>query len=64
MLNLYNGIIYHIDKYCIKHEDDKILDHTHNISIDDVRSALRHLYKCKYDCTDGTFYENYIIIWN
>ena len=29
--------------YCIKQEDYEIFAHTHNISIDDVRVAIKHL---------------------
>ena len=43
MSNLCNDIRYAIDKYCIKQEDDEILAHTHNISIDEVRVAIKHL---------------------
>ena len=42
MSNMRNDIRYDIDKYCIKQEDDEILAHTHNISIDDVRVAIKH----------------------
>ena len=43
MSNMRNYIRYDIDKYCIKQEDDEILAHTQNISIDDVRVAIKHL---------------------
>ena len=42
MSNMCNDIRYDIDKYCIKQEDDEIFAHTHNISIDDVRVAIKH----------------------
>ena len=42
MSNIRNYIRYDIDKYCIKQEDDEIFAHTHNISIDDVRVAIKH----------------------
>ena len=42
MSNMRNDIKYDIDKYCIKQEDDEIFAHTHNISIDDVRVAIKH----------------------
>ena len=42
-LIMRNDIRYDIDKYCIKQEADEILAHTHNISIDDVRVAIKHL---------------------
>ena len=45
MSNMRNDIRYDIDKYCIKQEDDEIFAHTHNISIDDVRVAIKHLKK-------------------
>ena len=38
-----NYIRCDIDKYCTKHEDDEILAHTHNINIDNVRLAIKHL---------------------
>ena len=44
MSNMRNDIRYDIDKYCIKQEDDEILAHTHNISIDDVRLTITHLF--------------------
>ena len=40
MSNLCNDIRYDIDKYCIKHEDDEILAHIHNVSIDYVTLAI------------------------
>ena len=43
MYNLCNDIRYDIDRYCIKQESDEIFAHTHNISIDDVRLAIKHL---------------------
>ena len=43
MSNMRNHIRFDIDKYCIKQEDDEIFAHTHNISIDDVRVAIKHL---------------------
>ena len=42
MSNMRNDIRYDIDKYCIQHEYDEIFDHTHNISINDVRLAIKH----------------------
>ena len=42
MSNIHNDIKYNIDKYCIKQEEDEIFAHTHNISIDDVRVAIKH----------------------
>ena len=42
MPNMRNDIRYDIDKYCIKQEDDEIFAHTHNISIDDARLAIKH----------------------
>ena len=44
MSNIRNDIRNDID---IKQEDDEIFAHTHNISIDDVRVAIKHLNKCK-----------------
>ena len=41
MSNMRNDIRYDIDKYCIKQEDDEIFAHIHNISIDDVRVAIK-----------------------
>ena len=58
MSNMRNAIRYDIDKYCIKQEDDEILAHTHNISIDDVRVAI--LINCKSDCIEGIFSDNFI----
>ena len=43
MSNMRNDIRYDINKYCIKQEDDEILAHTHNISKDDVRLAIKRL---------------------
>ena len=43
MSNTRNDIRYHIDKYCIKQEDDERFANTYNISIDDVRVAIKHL---------------------
>ena len=43
MSNMLNDIRYDIDKHCIKQEDDEIFAHTHSISIDDVRIAIKHL---------------------
>ena len=40
--NMRNDIKYDINMYCIKQEDDEILAHTHSISIDDVRVAIKH----------------------
>ena len=60
MSNMRNDIRYDIDKYCIRHEDNEIFAHTHNISIDDVRLAIKHLKKCKSDCIDGAFSDNFI----
>ena len=60
MSNMRNDIRYDIDKYCIKQEDDEIFAHTHNISIDDVRVAIKHLKKCKSDCIDGIFSDNFM----
>ena len=60
MSNMRNDISYDIDKYCIKQEDDEIFAHTHNISIYDVRVAIKHLKKCKSDCIDGIFSDNFI----
>ena len=45
MSNMHNDIRYDIDKYCIKQEDYETLAHTHNISINDVRVAIKHLKK-------------------
>ena len=45
MSNMRNDIRYDIDKYCIKQDDDEIFAHTHNISIDDARLAIKHLKK-------------------
>ena len=42
MYNMRNDFRYDNDKYWIKQEDDEIFAHTHNISIDDVRSAIKH----------------------
>ena len=42
MSNMRNDIRYDIDKYCIKQEDDEIFAHTHNISIDGLRLAIKH----------------------
>ena len=42
MSNTRNDIRYGIGKYCIKQEDDEILAHTHNISVDDVRIVIKH----------------------
>ena len=53
MSKLCNDIRYDIDKYYIKQDDDEIFAYTHNISIDDVRLAMKHLTKCKSDCIDG-----------
>ena len=47
-----------IDKYYIKQEDDEIFAHTHNISIDDVRLAIKK--KCISDCIDGIFSDTFI----
>ena len=58
--NKYNAIYNDIDMYCIKQEDDEILAHTHNISIDDVRLAIKHLKICKSDGIDGIFSVNFI----
>ena len=41
--NMRNDIRYDIDKYGIKQEDGKICAHTHNIIIDDVILAIKHL---------------------
>ena len=60
MYNMRNDIRYDIDKYCITQEDDEIFAHTLNISIDDVRVAIKHLKKCKSDCIDGIFSDNFI----
>ena len=43
MSNMRNDIRYDIDEYCIKQEDDELFAHTHNISIDGVRVAIKHL---------------------
>ena len=43
MSNMRNDIRHYIDKYCIKQEDVEIFAHTHNIIIDDVRLAIKHL---------------------
>ena len=51
-MTLYNILII---KYCIRHEDEQIFAHTPNISIDCVRSK-----KCKSDCTDDIFSDNFI----
>ena len=55
-----NDIRYDIDKYCIKQEDVEILAHTHNISIYEVRVAIKHLKKCKSDCIYSIFSDNFI----
>ena len=59
MSHMRNDIRYDINKYCIKQEDDEIFAHTHNISIDDVRLAIKRL-KCKSDCIDGIFSDNFV----
>ena len=51
---LYNSVCYEynemsnmrndIDKYCIKQEDNEILAHTHNISIDDDESSNKTFF--------------------
>ena len=38
-----NDMRYDIDKYCIKQEAYEILAHTHNMRIDDLRLAIKHL---------------------
>ena len=43
MSDMCNDIRYDIDKYCIEQEVDEIFADTHNISIDDVRVAIKHL---------------------
>ena len=43
MYNMRNDIRYDNDKYCIKQEDDEILAHIHNISMDDVKVDKKHL---------------------
>ena len=59
MSNMRNDSRYDIDKYCIKQEDDEIFAHTHNISIDDVGLEI-NIKKCKSDCIDGIFSDNFI----
>ena len=53
MYNLCNAIIYGIDKYYIKHGDDKIFVHTENKTIDDIKSSIKHMKKMERKICDS-----------